>query len=42
MTSKEFILHYWNQYLLLEKEYRETLPYVNLCVEIGKHFLMCI
>lgn len=38
MTSKEFILHYWNQYLLLEKEYRETLPYVNLCVENRETF----
>lgn len=38
MTSTEFILHYWNHYLLLEKEFRETLPYVNLCEENRETF----
>lgn len=28
---KDFLRGYWGQYLLIEKEFMETLPYVSLC-----------
>ena len=33
MTTEEYMSNYWNQYILIEKEFRETIQYVALCEE---------